>query len=272
MDVIIKSHIAETGEEVNLIVNTDKDVIVSVRSESAPPIFAELDVVELPSYDSAGTRLTTISDHIFSATPADCKIATEDCSIQKLIIPDTVHTVLQSAFTNVYADELVWSKNCTNVPPFCFDGALMRKYTGFENVKNISDFAFKENYGLKSFDWPKNAKKIPPSCFLKCQGLKEVNGIENVTCIGNSAFEDCRSLERFIWPEGCDTIPLYCFSNCNSLLEVIINGPIRKIEECAFQDNPFLKELDLSESLIVDIHDSIIGEIKIKYPFYASEE
>jgi hypothetical protein len=188
--------------------------------------------------------------------------------LKRLVIDDNISTIQQRAFIGAYIGTLVWPKSCHTIQESTFKGAFIEHYEGMEDVTEIKQNAFRNNFVLKSFDFPKGCTKVPANCFEGCERMSYITGLENVTEIGEEAFTDCRALEEFDWPAGCSEIPDMCFFRNINLSELKISSPVTRIGRSALNETA-LKEINLSESLICDVDDTIKdSNIFLKLPFY----
>lgn len=163
----------------------------------------------LVGYVGTQTELTLpgdikeIKDYAFS----------NNANITKVIIPDSVGTIGESAFYN-----------CTG----------LREVTIGANVKTIGQLAFGYCSALTSITIPDSVTSIGASAFSGCKNLKEVTISKNVSTIGNNAFKNCTSLTEVTIPDKVNTINEYTFYDCTSLKSVTIGAEVTEIKEGAF--------------------------------------
>jgi hypothetical protein len=198
----------------------------------------------------------------------DVRMASRTHSIERIVIDDRINSISSIAFHSVYADTLVWPKNCKTIEKSTFRNAHIKHFEGMENVKTIKECAFHSNDAMETFSWPKDCTEIPKECFENCKKLQQITGIENVTSVGAEAFA-FSDLREVNWPINCDVIHSYCFYHNEKLKRFTVNGPISKIEKGALYGTS-LKEVDLSSSIVCDIEDPENTDgVIYKMPFYA---
>jgi hypothetical protein len=259
------AHIAGTDRTVELEISFvhDTHYIYSVAVSNSSDLREgdKIETIELPSqYSYLSKQFTVIGiryDVFKNAHPnfdEGQRIANKDNPVGKIIIPPSITHVEHNAFSNIFADTVVWGDNCNYIPVGCFYNSQISSFENMENVNGVLDAAFQLTSGFDEFNWPPNAEFIPPKCFFQSE-IKKLNGIENVTDIEDLAFIHCKRLESFDWPEGCSSVPSKCFFNCTSLSEVHFKDfTTVDIAEEAFWGTA-IKTLDLS-----DLMDCSIGE------------
>ena len=102
------------------------------------------------------------------------------------------------------------------------------------SVTRIGDFAFYDNYSLKSVQIPYSVTSIGEGAFSYCYSLTSISVPDSVTSIGESAFNVCESLNSITIPDGVNIIGKSTFSNCDSLTSVTIPDSVTSIGESAF--------------------------------------
>lgn len=146
-----------------------------------------------------------------------------------------------------------------------------------ESVKEIGEYAFSCCFGLKSFTFPKNLKKIGSSAFVSCN-IKSFDIPESVSSLGEEAFGFCNDLEEFtgkfatpdgrfliqhgvlmsyapsgthraIVPDGVLVLGARAFSGCPDLQEVVLPRSLVSICDCAFNHCRNLKKIYVPSSL-----------------------
>ena len=152
---------------------------------------------------------------------------------EKIIIPNTVTTIMPQAFNEATVGEVVWSSSCKEIPEDCFRGSSITKISNIEDVEKVGVGAFKDS-NIREMEWPKKCKHIPMLCFCGSE-LVKLSQTKDVEKIGRSAFREC-CLKMFAWPPNCKTVPKYCFF-ASRLEEIWGIENVEKIEESAFGES-----------------------------------
>ena len=140
-------------------------------------------------------------------------------------------------------------------------------------VKYIANYAFADNYSLKTVTIPKNIKSIGSYAFKNCAYLTTVNynAIECTSMYGYDVFKGCdnfttlkigdnvESLPNYAFdstnitsvtiPNKIKEIPYSCFASCTKLASVTLNSSIKKIDDYAFNNNYSLKTITIPENI-----------------------
>ena len=110
------------------------------------------------------------------------------CTSAEIIIPDTVKTIGEDAFSS-YAVKIVISGNCTSIggdEPFLLCANLQA--VDISNVTDILNFAFEGCTSLKSVKLSKELKVVGNDAFYGCPNLKSVRLYDKLETIGDYAF------------------------------------------------------------------------------------
>ncbi|MDY4079827.1 MAG: leucine-rich repeat protein [Clostridium sp.] len=140
-------------------------------------------------------------------------------------------------------------------------------------VKYIANYAFADNYSLKTVTIPKNIKSIGNYAFKNCAYLTTVNynAIECTSMYGYDVFKECdnfttlkigdnvESLPSYAFdstnitsvtiPNKIKEIPYSCFKNCTKLTSVTLGSSIKKIGGYAFYNNSSLKAITIPSTV-----------------------
>lgn len=117
--------------------------------------------------------------------------AFEFCSVEELVIPDTVNQDSNMRFNH--------------------SGNLKRVVLP-DHLTTITNSAFYECAALESIHIPAHITEIGPSAFAKCKALKEITLPDGVITIGNDAFSDS-GLETINIPDSVTAIGKHAFQN-----------------------------------------------------------
>lgn len=134
--------------------------------------------------------------------------------INGLIIPQTVTSIGEKAFTNSY---------------------LFGDIVIPESVTSIGASAFENCIALSSVTLPQNIKELPSAIFKGCTALKYVN-TDSIVSFGNQAFYKCTALNGIKISENARTIGSEVFYECDSLGGHFDLSKITSIDQNAFYD------------------------------------
>lgn len=145
--------------------------------------------------------------HIDGSTFSHCT------SLHKIVLPDNLETIGESAFYRSGIKQIV-------IP---------------QKVTHIGRYAFKECKALTQITVPGSIKSLEEGVFLNCEGLKRVVLSKGITKIGEAAFSGCNSLTAVVLPDGLVSIGDIAFEGCIKLKEVSIPKSVTRIETWAFE-------------------------------------
>ena len=202
------------------------------------------------------------------------------CGVKKLVIPDSVTIIGDSAFQDCTELEAVTlPESLTKIGSKAFWGCkALRKLvipdkvtiiethsfygcTGLTEVilpsycEEIRDFAFEDCRALGEICIPETVSFIGPAAFRDCP-LKTLKIPENVTFISDCLCQDCNSLESVEFPESLRTIGAASFEDCSSLSSVKIPSSVVRIEDCAFEGAAIQSVRVPKSSILVDAFPS----------------
>ena len=172
--------------------------------------------------------------------------ALSGCNVTNVIIPDSVKTIGDEAFSYCTQLESITIPDSTT---YIGDGAFMYCYKlesvklG-KNVTTIGRSAF-ASCAIKSISIPKGIKTI--DAFNNCKNLSSVSlpdGLESI-----SGFSHCESLKSIKIPESVTDIESHTFDGCTSLESINIPKAIKSIRECAISRCKSLKSIKLPEGV-----------------------
>ncbi len=122
-------------------------------------------------------------------------------TVKKVVIPDTVKIIRNSAFRNLKMTDLTMSAN----------------------VYKIEDRAFEYCTALTAVTLPETLKTLPQYVFCNCTALAKIN-LENITDIGAYAFQNCSSLDNVKLSKDLTVVRGYTFDGCTSLNTIDFGG------------------------------------------------
>lgn len=206
------------------------------------------------------------------------KEAFKNANMELLVIPDTVHTIAQNAFSGCSALEIVvMSKNiktigaqafynCTSLAAIeipvslesCtassgkgpFAGCSALKEVIFETgVKRVAANLFAGCDGIEKIVIPDTVTSIDEGAFNGCSGLNELYIPNSVTVIGKNAFLNCAALPTLVLSTNVTEIGEAAFKGCSNIREVVIPNSVITIQPEAFNECSALEKLALSKNV-----------------------
>ena len=154
-------------------------------------------------------------------------------NITKCVIPDSVTTIGEEAFSGCYNLQSV-------VIP--------------DSVTTIGDVAFGWCYKLQSVVIPDSVTTIGKCAFESCDNLQSVTIGNGVTEIGNSAFYNCYKLQSVVIPNSVTTIGKRAFNKCYKLQSVTIPNSVTTIGFEAFFGCKNLKEVRVPKNCAIVVY------------------
>ena len=100
-------------------------------------------------------------------------------------------------------------------------------------VTGIADYAFENNYKIKSVLLPSSVKSIGQKAFMNCQFLSSIN-LDKVNYVKASAFSNCTSLTGTITLTELIYIKAEVFFNCGKINEIVIGDNCVQLHADAF--------------------------------------
>lgn len=195
-------------------------------------------------------------------------------TFDKLILPDTLTSIGDSAFTSCKKLlELDIPSSVKSIGVFAFaDCSLLRKvllHEGIENIgrgsfcdcvnlieinlpssiKTISTDVFSRCYSLKSITLPKNITSIPERCFTGCSSLIKISFEGTIKVIGEEAFSNCESLASFSIPDTVTSIGVHAFQGCSNLHEVTLPSGLTLLSSGIFSSCSSLTSIIIPNSV-----------------------
>lgn len=200
-------------------------------------------------------------------------------SITKVVLPDSVTTVYDGAFSNlVNLTEFVYTPTLTNIShrAFCkkspwynqfvygmivVNNVLVR-YTGCGNdviipqgVIRILPSAFdcfNDSFRkqLCSLTLPESLKEIPPRIFAGCSNLSVIHFSEGLTAIGDNAFKGTAKLKAVSLPNSLVSIGDHAFEE-SGIETVSVGTGLRIIGDSAFYKCKNLQRISMNDGLRV---------------------
>lgn len=195
-------------------------------------------------------------------------------TFDKLILPDTLTSIGDSAFTSCKKLlELDIPSSVKSIGVFAFaDCSLLRKvllHEGIENIgrgsfcdcvnlieinlpssiKTISTDVFSRCYSLESITLPKNITSVPERCFTVCSSLTKIYFEGSIKEIGEEAFSNCESLTSFNIPDTVTSIGVHAFQGCSNLHDVTLPSGLTLLSSGIFSSCSSLTSIIIPNSV-----------------------
>lgn len=138
---------------------------------------------------------------------------TDNKVLQKVILPEKVQTIGQSAFAMCKALSILdLPESVTTLKEWIFEGTgALRTINIPLGVTVIPKGLFYSALGLEFIDIPASVTNIEADAFYQCSSLKRVDWTNNVTNIGDDAFNGC-DLSSILIPSKLEHIGFRAFS------------------------------------------------------------
>ena len=118
-----------------------------------------------------------------------------------------------------------------------------------EGIKEIPEYAFRDNEELVKADIPQGVTSIGHGAFIRCKNLKSVSLPIGLKIIDKSAFYECRKLQSISLPEGLAEIRDDAFGECRKIKSVEIPIGVKEIGAYAFSDCRKLESITLPNTV-----------------------
>lgn len=179
---------------------------------------------------------------------------------KKVIIPETVTTIGNSAFKDCALTEIIIPKSVTTIGNSPFYGCtLLKEIIIPESVATIDNWAFYGCKSLSKISLPNSLISIGNSVFRECASLETITIPDSVKNIGEGTFMDCTSLTQIVLPESVTVIENSLFNGCSSLENIKIGNSVTTIGAHAFYQCTSLADIVIPSS-VVTIGDSMAFE------------
>ena len=224
-----------------------------------------------------GSVLTKMKkDHAVLSVPHGIKVvgrlvAVFKSGLRKVILPDTVTTLCESAFSgrgNENIQEFVFTDSLVNIGLHAFgfnkwldqfkgqpviinnqlyqcnvDGTAVIIPNG---VTKICDEVFKENKDIKTVIFPETLKTIGEQAFAECQSITAIDLPDGIERLGKACFYGCKRLSKINIPNSLIEIGRSAFNSCPALTEITLGRNVEVIGEKAFLDCKMLRRISLN--------------------------
>ena len=174
----------------------------------------------------------------------------ENSNLEKVILPNNVWSIYDSAFENCKQLRSVNIPNgVTQITNSAFWGCTSLEAIEFPaSVAHVSQNAFANCTSLKSVVIPSTLVDLKSGAFANCTGLKSVKIEANITTL-NGAFAGCSGLETFTIPNSVVTIGEGALAGCTGLTNITIPNSVTTIGRGAFTECSGLTHITLPNSV-----------------------
>lgn len=146
-------------------------------------------------------------------------------TIKNIVIPSSVKTIAEYAFSGIYSLENIDFSNATS-------------------LIDIYNYAFRDDINLKNLSLPENLEKIGSSAFDSCSSLENITFNEKLYSIDTYAFRKNTSLKEVILPESLTHLYGHAFRECTSMTYLYMPENLTYIGASAFYGTTALDVLD----------------------------
>lgn len=168
---------------------------------------------------------------------------------KKIVVPEGITCVGQSAFAYCKAKEIVLPSTVKAIERYAFSNADIEKINIPSSVTEIGGSAFHCCYNLKEITIPDSIESIKDNTFYSCKELESVNLPQSLQYIETGAFNGCESLKSIFIPDSIEKIAPFTFAKCKSLSNVDIPNGIKSIGNGAFRSCESLTMFHFPENL-----------------------
>ena len=260
---------AEKLAEMGYVLDTSKTYTVKCNNYTHTPEVTEIEVTAsnptIPYEYTVSDEEVTITKYLGSDetvnVPAEIEgkpvvamaigAFAKNEAIKKVVLPDSIKTIGQSAFAGCANLERINVENVTSFGPYAFFECAALKNVEFnDTIETLPVYLFSECSSLESVKLPKALKALSNHLFDACENLKSVDIPSEVTLIDRSAFENA-GIETIVIPDSVKEIGDYAFENapltsvsfgknvekfgslvfwgCNKLTNIVIPDKVTKI-------------------------------------------
>ena len=164
-------------------------------------------------------------------------------TIESVVLPDTLKTVGDGAFSNCEKlSSVTLGNGVTYIGTAAFSETAITEISLPESLVEIGSTAFYAS-DLRSIAIPKGVKTIPAYCFSDCRSLASID-LGAVEAIGDYSFDSCKALTEITLPETLLSIGEAAFMSCSELAAVTFKNPLTIYAENAFENTKFTPESD----------------------------
>ncbi len=172
-------------EQIGLTISPLSDTTCAIKKYSGSDA-----LIEIPSFiekDGKSYKVVKIGEYAFA----------KEKKIQKVVLPDTVESIGDYAFSESSLTEIVIPASVKLIRRYAFDDCFqLTKVTLSDGLETLDMLAFSGSSSLKSISIPEGVKVIQKETFNKCTSLEEVHLPSTVRRIEKNAFIQCNNLSK----------------------------------------------------------------------------
>ncbi len=193
-------------------------------------------------------------------------------NINTVILPDTMKTIAEGAFSNSSITSVTLPNALEKIPANCFMNSSLKEIQLPSTVNELGECAFSKtqleeisipegvteipqycfsdiSYKLKTVHLPSTIKEIGENAFSSTYSLSSINLPDSLEKIGANAFIYCRGLTSLELPTNLKSIREYAFCQCTGLSILTINANLETIGSYAFWDCTSLESVILPSTI-----------------------
>lgn len=201
---------------------------------SIPSVVGDVPVTEIGGIVAGGSirkilipaSVTTIADNAFSDVRGLEEIEVNDentaYSSESGVLYNKDRTILVSYPNSKPDSEFTTPESVTEIADKAFFGSELAAVTVTDNVVSVGKEAFSGCYALTSAVLGAGLKEISENTFADDESLSSVT-ISSAEKIGDGAFAGCSSLKSVALPENTSVISATAFSGCSSLTDITVS-------------------------------------------------
>lgn len=220
------------------------DLIAQTLQKELPEVFEKEEPEEAPSAPQGSqdgktspSPVPVKKEEIFQIEEG-CLVKVHDTTARKLIIPSTVTSIGESAFSRC---EALFS---VSIP---------------HSVTSIGDSAFENCHNLSAVTVPNSVTTLGEGVFSNCSSLQKVTLPDHLSHLPQNFFMDCSSLPTVTLPSALVSIGKRAFYGCGSLSTIELPEDVTVLEEKAFFSCSSLSSFQCSPSLTT-IHSKVFQQ------------
>ena len=216
---------------------------------------------EVITYEGKATKVKIASEYQGLPVRSIFDSAFKDKSITSVVIPSSVTTIGNSAFSNCFGlASVVIPDSVTTIGSYAFSWcSSLTSVVIPDSVTTIGSSAFYCCQGLTSVVIGNSVTAISDYMFYCCIKLENVSIGNSVISIGNNAFAVCNSLTTIYIPDNVEVIGGRAFSFSDtgahsSLQTVVLGKGLKRIGSSAFYNCYMLTSINIPYG-VTDIGD-----------------
>ncbi len=187
-----------------------------------------------------------------------CSCAFENCSIERLRLPNSLKYINRDAFSMVSLKEVTIPNGIVHIGcgAFAHNDIKYNEYEEgyyFGSDKNpYLCFVKPKDKNASHIDIHKSCKIIYSNAFFRCKNLKNIKIPDGLVQIGENAFRECYELEAINIPSSVALIDECAFASCKKLMDIKFSNQRITIEAGAFMGCSSIESLELINAVVSD--------------------